>query len=221
MKKFIVISMLICFVALVYAVTMRINLNDGSYEDFEITNIESITFSPTTYDEYRMLVLQNATINGQTVTGNAPEFIVAPGGNITGNCEVYFETTFPGSHVFPLALTPNWGDKQNVYWQAQNDMSSGNNYTAVIDIVAPSIPGTYYLLLAVNSEYNAGQIASATHWSSDGPIVWDDGNDLFDLEVSDINIGISSGMLLHPMLVGPEVFSDCVFGLTAIKIIVQ
>lgn len=196
-----------------------LQITTGSYTNggqFYYDNI-SIEACNTLSQTFRSLKLQDATINGVTVTGSAPEFTVNTGDNITGTYNVLFETDYPASNVFPLAVTPNWGDKEGDYWQDQYDMNSGSTYSGTISLTAPSTPGTYYIIISTMSEYTAGQIVSGTYWGY-GSLVWDDGNDLFDLTSTQIQNGINTGSITHPEFRSEGTFADQSYGLTAIKL---
>jgi len=166
---------------------------------------------------FRSLTLQDATVNGVTVTGSTPEFTVNIGDDISGIYNVLFETDYPSSNVFPLAGTPNWGDKEGDYWQDQNDMNSGSTYSGTISLTAPSTAGTYYVIISTMSEYTAGQIVSGTYWGY-GSLVWDDGNDLFDLSSTQIQNGLNTGSIIHPQFRSDGTYVDQSYGLTAIKL---
>jgi hypothetical protein len=96
-------------------------------------------------------------------------------------------------------------------------MSSGSTYSGTISLTAPSTVRTYYIIISPMSEYNAGEIVSATHWGY-GSLVWDDGNDLFDLSSTQIQNGISSGSITHSMFGSTGTYTDQSYGLTAIKL---
>ena len=189
--------------------TLVITSDEGSWEDQFVVHIYGNVF--------RKLTLESAAVNGTEIMDSAPEFTVSPGESIEGTYNVLFETSVAASNVFPLAATPNWGNKQNDYWQDYNDMSNGNKYSGSISLTAPTEEGAYYIILSTFSEYNAGQIVSATYWGY-GSLVWDDGNDLFDLSESQILNGIDNGSIPHLQLRSDGNFSDQSYGVTAIKI---
>lgn len=146
-------------------------------------------------ERYRRLTLLAGDANGTELDPTNPTVIVAPGGSLSGSLEVQFGTSYPSSHVFPLAATPTWGDREEVYWQIHGDMHNGNSYLCNYDLAAPQAPGIYHLILATASEYNAAQIVSGTHWSSHGTPIWGNGDDLYDWTPAIIQRAQSEGSI--------------------------
>lgn len=168
--------------------------------------------------DIRELTLTSTTVNGETQSGSAPEFTVHSGASITGNFSVNYAHNQPESHVIPLAATPNWGVRTTDFWLVDSDIYNGSSNNGSIDITAPTTAGTYYIILAAQSEYTAAQVLSATSWH-ESSVIWNDGNDLFDLSEAQLEQARANGSLLLQKYDGG--FMDAVYGVTAIKIIVE
>jgi len=167
----------------------------------------------------RKLTITSATLNSAVQSVRNPSFTVSAGQSLTGSVSVDFEHNVPETHVLPLAVTPDWGDKQSVYWEAEADMINGGSYTADISLTAPSTTGTYHIIFATQSEYSADQIVSATSYH-DSSVTWNDGNDLFDLTDTQLSSAQSNGFLLLPRL-KDGIYTDQVYGISAVELIVE
>ncbi|OQX77094.1 MAG: hypothetical protein B6D61_07765 [Bacteroidetes bacterium 4484_249] len=165
--------------------------------------------------DIRILTLQNTTVNGNTQSGSSPEFTVNTGENITGSFSVHYEHNQPESHVIPLGATPNWGDRENDFWAVAGDITNGSISIGNISLTAPNTTGTYYIILAAQSEFTVAQVLSATSWHQSS-VVWNDGNDIFDLSSSQLEEAISNGTLINQKL--DETYFEAVYGVTAIKL---
>ncbi len=111
---------------------------------------------------YRRLSLTSLEYEGLPIEpGPIPTLLVRPGQPLLGSFSVIFEHDYAGSQVCPLAVTPNWGDRQTDYWQAADSMTNGGIYSSPFDLMAPDSLGLYYIIIASHNEYNAGQIVSA------------------------------------------------------------
>ncbi len=167
------------------------------------------------YQDIRVITIQNTTINGVTQNGSAPQFTIYKGESIVGTFSVHYEHNQPESHVIPLAATPNWGNKINDFWTVKGDISNGSITNGNISLVAPDTEGTYYIIIAAQSEYNAAEVLSATSWHENSP-VWNDGNDIFDLSGAQLNSAIDNGSLILHRLDGT--YNNTVYGITAIEL---
>ncbi|MDZ7724889.1 MAG: PKD domain-containing protein [candidate division KSB1 bacterium] len=180
---------------------------------------EPRSFTQVANQPYLRLQLQTATVNDQQIQGAAAEFRVNPGEELAGTFTVYFEHNLPVTDIIPLAATPNRGNRETGYWLAQDYVMNELSYQGQLSLTAPSLPGTYYIILAASPEETAGQIVSATH-STYGSLVWDDGNDVYDLSDSQILRAIETGTLPIAVLTRENPLYVR-YGLTAITIIVQ
>lgn len=111
---------------------------------------------------------------------------VSPGQEIKGYITLAAHNTFPGSWVVPLIRTPSWGDKTSSWQLIKDWLPTGDSTQETsIDITAPKEPGTYYFIFAFSCEMSGDQVASATDWHA-GQDVWDDGNDMADLNSTQV-----------------------------------
>jgi len=156
-----------------------------------------IVLSSSSNELIAHLDLESLSINGESISTSNPTVNVTAGENISGSYTVKFTHNSSESSVFPLAATPNWGNKQDVYWQDANDMMNNNTYDGNISLTAPSSSGTYYIIIASSGEFTAGQIVSATNWNV-GSLIWDNGDDFYDWSTSVIETAMSNGMVNVP-----------------------
>ncbi len=202
----------------VTATSVNTSINSRTAEiTVSSTGVDSKTVNVIQEGIGHKLTLVSTTINSNTISGQAPEFTVSVGESISGSFDVLFEHSMPESHALPLAVTPNWGDKKNDYWQAKADMYNNQTYAESFSITAPSTPGTYYLIIANSSNYTAGQILSGTHWGY-GSLVWDDGNDIFDLDVDQLEEARQDGYIMIDWLTSDGSYKERDIGITAIKL---
>jgi hypothetical protein len=128
-------------------------------------------------------------ISGTGTFSSLPEnhtITVLPGQKISGDVTLAIHNTFPSGWVAPLIGTPSWGDKASSWWLIDGWVPTGDtDQVAPVAITAPQTPGVYHLIFAFGSEMNGAQVASATDWHADH-VVWDDGNDLADLNTTQI-----------------------------------
>jgi len=132
--------------------------------------------------ETTTLWLEHASINQQALTPDSPVLTLAPGEAIEGEVVLRYSAYWTAASII-LGAFPTWGDKH------QNFQTISALATPVRDAVVrfplnlpgPERPGDYHLIFAFAAETDSRWIASATNWSAGAPM-WDDGNDLADLE---------------------------------------
>ena len=94
----------------------------------------------------------------------------------------------------PLIQTPSWGDPQSA-WRLISNVSPGQEtLTARIRERLPSQAGVYHILFAFNMEMDGGNVASLTNWAR-GRNEWNDGNDLAQMDSSEIQDAQQSGCI--------------------------
>jgi hypothetical protein len=99
----------------------------------------------------------------------------------------------------PLIQTPSWGDPQST-WRLISNVSPGQQtLTAQIRERLPSQAGVYHILFAFNMEMDGGNVASLTNWAR-GRDVWNDGNDLAQMDSSEIQDAQQSGCIVTAAL---------------------
>jgi hypothetical protein len=110
---------------------------------------------------------------------------VDPGGALRGTIALRVLNQGPAFAVVPLIETPSWGRHQDSWKLISNLRPGESTWNAQIDERAPVESGTYYIVFAFHLETNGASVASATEWAMGQP-VWDDGNDLAQLDPSQI-----------------------------------
>ncbi len=112
--------------------------------------------------------------------------IVSPGQEINGSVTLSAHNAFPAGWVAPLIGTPSWGDKTSSWWLIYSSLPVGDSTKSTsVDITAPQEPGVYHIIFAFSCEMTGDQVASATDWHA-GHDVWGDGNDLADLNSTQV-----------------------------------
>ena len=121
-----------------------------------------------------------AELSGENKTVN-----VESSGALRGTIALRVFNTGPGFAVAPLIETPSWGRHQDSWKLISNLRPGESTWNAQVNERAPDQSGTYYIVFAFNLETNGASVASATNWAA-GPPVWNDGNDLAQLDPSQI-----------------------------------
>ena len=107
-----------------------------------------------------------------------------------------------------LGAVASWGDHRASWIRLAALPSHGEVVLdrALIDVLdgrslpAPSVPGTYFVLLVHDSQTEMSFIASRTHWTLQTPR-WNDGDDLADLDAAAIRQLDETGRTRWPRLV--------------------
>lgn len=137
--------------------------------------------------------LSSGILNGVTIKPSNPVLSVKSGRDINGSLNISVTNTGPGASIFPVTVTPSWGDHSNSFWTVTNHSSPGTqNYIVNVDLTAPVITGLYYIIIAAAWELDAGDIMSATNWTY-GTEIWNDGNDIASWSFVQIDEAISKG----------------------------
>ncbi|NLT38780.1 MAG: carboxypeptidase regulatory-like domain-containing protein [Methanomassiliicoccus sp.] len=141
------------------------------------------------------ITLGSGTESFSTISQSNKQITVAPGSRLTGSISVDARNNM-GSSAGPLVATSTWGTSSSSYWVIRNEVTPGTAQytTSGISMIAPSNPGTYYIIIAFSDEYDGAQVASCTSQGyGDGSAVWDDGNDLADLSSAQISSAQTNG----------------------------
>ena len=131
----------------------------------------------------------------QGVSQSNPELTVSTGNSISGSFDISVRNTGRAGAVFILAATPNWGSHSSSYWHVGSQSPGTKAHTVNVNLVAPSSPGTYYIIAAGMWELSASNVASGTNWAMHNDH-WDDGNDLADWNATTIESAINSGLVV-------------------------
>ena len=138
--------------------------------------------------------LGTGMLAGQAVSAESRDITVAPGAALQGSFSVIVSNGMPGGAIAPVAVTPTWGEPETSYWVENGWIGTGvNNETVDVNLIAPQMPGTYYLVVAMAGTYNGAQIMSGTHpaWEAN----WPEGNTVAELPASDFELGAAQGWI--------------------------
>ena len=173
------------------------------------------TPTPTRVPKKDAAVLNGGTLNGQDIDPVDPVVVVAPGGTISGRVTVTFDNSHGPGVVFPVGATTSWGDPGTSYWQVVSSVNpqASVRYSVSVNVVAPSEPGMYFIVMVGAAENSIAHVMSATRWSAGIPI-WDNGDEVARWSESQIDVVIADGYLTAPCY--PE--TDFKFGAAAVKV---
>jgi hypothetical protein len=165
--------------------------------------------------------LQTGTLAGQSIDLTHREIKVAPGAAIQGSFHVLVHNGLPGSAIAPVAATPTWGDPQASYWGVDSGMPTGDSVSTVTlppNLVAPLMPGTNYIAVAMAGTYNYQQIMSGTHpaYSAD----WQHGNLVAHLPACDFETAALLGCVPFNWHVPPSGKAPGWMAMTTVRIVV-
>ena len=137
--------------------------------------------------------LIGGSLAGQTLDSSLWQITVAAGARITGSVQVQTTNSMIPSAVAPFGYTWTWGKRDSSIVQVNSSIPVGSStWTVPFDQSAPFVVGTYYILFGFEGEYNLSQVFSCTNWT-DSAIVWNDGNDYFDMSDSVLTSAHSVG----------------------------
>ena len=131
--------------------------------------------------ETSYLRLVNGIINGQSISPQNRTVTVDAGASISGQFTVQINSTFSPNAAMAMGLTPNWGTHAVSFVPLPGFTNPITDQTRniTVSLTAPSTPGTYYIIIAFNTENTAAQVMSCTNWLVSNP-VWGNGDDVAD-----------------------------------------
>jgi hypothetical protein len=140
----------------------------------------------------------DGVLNSTPISSSSPEIFVDVGASLTGSFRVGVQNNRPGSAITPLAATPTWGNPPTSYWGINSWVAPGyTEHTVNVNVTAPTVNGTYYIVVALAGVYNYNQLMSGTHaaWGA----VWGTGcevalqpNEMFEEAIHNGYVGINS-----------------------------
>lgn len=159
-------------------------------------------------------------INGESIDPADPAISVEPDEILTGSIPVNCYNPYDGNVVFPVGATATWGNRESQPWVVDGSISPGwTTLTVPVNIVAPTDPGTYHLLVASGPRYDIAQVLSATTAAMDA--VWYDGNDLgWDFEQWQLDEAASQGFTTTYTLTTNGDFVAGLQGVTVVEVLV-
>lgn len=141
-----------------------------------------------------VIFLLEGTLNGQEINAADPAVLARPGAAIRGTVRIAVHNTRGHEAIFPLGATYSWGNPETSYWQVSSSVppAAVTEYTVQIDVVAPSSPGDYFIIIAGTAEHSLAHVMSSTSWEAGIPR-WNDGDDVADWDAPAIQSAIRNG----------------------------
>ncbi len=135
------------------------------------------------------------TLAGQVISSESWQINISPGATLAGNIQVRTNNLMGSGAVAPFGYTWTWGSRSTSITQNNAWIPTGSqSWSVPINLTAPSIPGTYYIIFGFQGEYDCEHVFSSTNWTYGSP-VWNDGNDYWDMDASQLAIAHSSGFV--------------------------
>lgn len=164
--------------------------------------------------------LDGGKINGRRLAEGAATVTVRPGQEILGRIDITVRNEHGAAAQFPVIQTPTWGSHERGYRVVARHVDPGATSLAVaVHEVAPSRPGTYYLLVAATAETGPEFVASGTNWPVEYP-VWNNGTDIADWPESLIQEAMVAGTVVAPWLGQSGETAPVAVAATAVRVVV-
>ena len=164
-----------------------------------------------------ILYLVSGFINGQALDLGDAKITATPNSAIVGTVNIMVRNDHDAGAIFPVGATPSWGDHKTSYWQVDNWARPGiTSYSVGVNLVAPSQPGTYFVIVAAAAETSLAHVMSATRGYSGSP-QWDNGDDVASWSVTQIDFIHKNSYIFAASF--PEAQSR--FGAAVIKVVVE
>jgi hypothetical protein len=145
---------------------------------------------------------------------------VSPGSSLIGTVKLQTINLGHRDAVAPLIYTPSWGDHSTSWKLINRWIPTGQSeQRAQVSLVAPTTPGTYHIMFAVSWELTGDQVASMTDYGV-GHDVWNDGNDIAELNTAQLASAQVNGYVFDNNLSGDLVYRSRPIPADAITVIV-
>jgi hypothetical protein len=131
--------------------------------------------------ESNRIQLYGGNLAGRPIRGPGDSLVVAPGERLQGVVQLRYATGWVAASIW-LSVVPTWGDPRTGFREPEQLVTPVSDDVAdvPVDLTAPTTPGRYWILFAMDAEDRGGYIASGTNWLV-GKALWNDGNDLWSL----------------------------------------
>lgn len=169
----------------------------------------------------KIFLQSGSSLNDISIDSSNPVLSVSTGVNVSGTLQIEVQRTrsSPGN-IVPVGYTKSWGPHSSSYTLVASSTPGGTGYYRVhVNFIAPSTPGTYYLIFSSRPEMNLGWVMSQTNWTM-GCMSWNDGYDIADVTEPELVDSLSIGFLILDMLEG-ELYKPTYYGIAYVKIIVE
>jgi hypothetical protein len=178
---------------------------------------------PDSDGAYASVRIVAGTLNNQRVSWSQPSIQVEAGETITGLVTIRTSNTYTPGAVVPLGMHWSWDQRGGAKQLISSDIpSTSTTWVAPVNFVAPDVPGEYWIVFASNAEFNLDQVFSCTNWQV-GQVIWNDGNDLFDLSPRALLESSQSGVVTvgnYQFPTSANRISKELVGCAAIKVLV-
>ncbi|MBK8248281.1 MAG: AAA family ATPase [Gemmatimonadetes bacterium] len=137
-------------------------------------------------------------VGGQAVRPEDPIISVRPGADLSGWLELAYRSPWVAASV-TLCAARSWEPAAQGYWTVVPLATPARDLMRRVSLDsaalrAPSAPGVYYLIFAHDAEPACSWIMSLTNWVIGTPR-WDDGNELVERAVEQLQLVRSSGKI--------------------------
>ena len=185
--------------------------------------VTAVVETPAPADEPKSSVVSiritGGELAGQRLDPNGVRIVVTPGVQIEGRISLSVRNDMGGNAIAPLAATPTWGEPERGVWEIEQWVKTGTTaHDAAINLTAPQIPGTYYIVFALAGTYNVAQIMSGTHpgWTAD----WSKGNKVANQPPRVFHRAMAQGWIPFSWY-SPEGPKNGTMAMTAVEVIVK
>lgn len=213
----IVIFMLLYFLGTLFIGVYLMYGKGGSAE--ALVNIE--VTDPSLGKPIKIFLQSGSSLNGISIDSSNPVLSVSTEVNVSGTLQIEVQRppSSPGN-IVPVGYITSWGPHSSSYTLVASSTPGGTRYYSVpINLIAPSTPGTYYLIFSSRPEMNLGWVMSQTNWTM-GSMSWNDGYDIADVTEPELLDSLSIGYLILDMLEG-GLYKPTYYGIAYVKIIVE
>ena len=166
------------------------------------------------------VVPRSGRIGDVVLAPRAPSYEAYPGERLRGFLSVSVTNDHgPAADVYVIE-TPTWGDHRTAFRAVVGPLSPGRHEVRVeIDRIAPTVPGTYYIIVASSAETAPEFVASGTNWSNDRAR-WDDATDIAGWPETLILEAMREGHANARWRVGGDLIGRISLGATAVCVVV-
>jgi len=181
------------------------------------SNIPSQAQTPVTM---KLFLADAGLVNGTVINAQNNTISVSAGATISGSVNLTSVNDRRANDIVPVIYQPSWGNRETSYQTINSWVGTGTqSLTANLNLTAPTTPGNYIIYFASGAELNSAQVASSSNWQwNGGQSVWNDGNDIADLNLSQISNSISDGYTVISSYSMPAGNSPIAIGMSFLRV---
>jgi hypothetical protein len=162
--------------------------------------------------------LVSGHINGIAMDTDHPIVTVATGRAIRGTLHVVVHNAHESAAEFPIIVTPTWGDHATSWRSASASTPTGTSRLRIaVDLIGPSVPGEYAIIVAGAAEARPEFVASGTNWPQLSP-QWNNGTDIASWTTGRIETLVTSGAAIAPWVGGSGRQREVAVAATAVRV---